>query len=87
MNIIIKPHFNREYLFKILLLGDASVGKSCIITRYVDNTFSQNTMNTIGVEFKLKKIVVDNKNITLQIVRLNKLIYSGIQQDRKDLKL
>ena len=56
-------------MFKLLLLGDANVGKSCLITRYVDGIFNDSTMNTIGVEFKLKKVKIDNKNITLQIVR------------------
>jgi Ras-related protein Rab-1A len=57
-----------DYLFKILLLGDSGVGKSCIILRYTENQFSQNLMNSIGVDFKLKNINVDDKNIKLQIV-------------------
>ena len=52
---------------KILLLGDSGVGKSCIVLRYTDNTFSQNLMNSIGVDFKLKNIEIDNKKIKLQI--------------------
>jgi GTPase SAR1 family protein len=58
-----------EFLFKILLLGDSGVGKSCIILRYIENTFSQNLMNSIGVDFKLKNIEVDGKKVKLQIVR------------------
>ena len=54
--------------FKILLLGDSGVGKSCIILRYIDNNFSQNLMNSIGVDFKLKNIDVDGKKVKLQIV-------------------
>jgi Ras-related protein Rab-1A len=54
-------------LFKILLLGDSGVGKSCIIIRYIENNFSTNLMNSIGVDFKLKNIQIDNKNIKLQI--------------------
>ena len=52
---------------KILLLGDSGVGKSCIVLRYTDNTFSQNLMSSIGVDFKLKNIEIDNKTIKLQI--------------------
>jgi len=60
---------NSNLLFKILLLGDSGVGKSCIILRYTENIFSQNLMNSIGVDFKLKTIEIDNKIIKLQIVR------------------
>jgi small GTP-binding protein len=48
-------------------LGDSGVGKSCIILRYIENNFSTNLMNSIGVDFKLKNIELDNKKIKLQI--------------------
>jgi small GTP-binding protein len=48
-------------------LGDSGVGKSCIILRYIENNFSTNLMNSIGVDFKLKNIEIDNKKIKLQI--------------------
>ena len=54
-------------MFKILLLGDSGVGKSCIIIRYIENNFSHNLMNSIGVDFKLKNIEIDSKKIKLQI--------------------
>ncbi len=68
-----------------MLLGDSGVGKSCIILRYTENQFSQNLMNSIGVDFKLKNILFKEKNIKLQIVRIN-LISSGTQQDKRDLE-
>ena len=54
-------------MFKILLLGDSCVGKSSIILRYIENSFSVNLMNSIGVDFKLKNIEIDNTKIKLQI--------------------
>ena len=60
-------YLNSESLFKILLLGDSGVGKSCIIIRYIENNFSSNLMNSIGVDFKLKNIEIDSKKIKLQI--------------------
>jgi len=51
----------------VLLLGDSGVGKSSIIIRYTENTFSPNLMNSIGVDFKLKNIVTNNKKVKLQI--------------------
>ena len=56
-----------EFLFKILLLGDSGVGKSSIILRYIENNFSQNLMNSIGVDFKLKNIEVKGKKVKLQV--------------------
>ena len=48
-------------------MGDSGVGKSCIILRYIENNFSTNLRNSIGVDFKLKNIELDNKKIKLQI--------------------
>ena len=64
---------NSNFLFKILLIGDSGVGKSCIILQYTENTFSQSLMNSIGVDFKLKNLQLDGKIIKLQIVRKNKV--------------
>ncbi len=58
-----------DKIFKILLLGDCSVGKTCFLVRYVDDTFKDNHITTIGVDFKTK-ILEDEKNselIKLQI--------------------
>jgi GTPase SAR1 family protein len=64
----IKKLICSNFLYKILLIGDSGVGKSCIILQYTENNFSQNLMNSIGVDFKLKTIEVDGKVIKLQIV-------------------
>ena len=50
-----------------MLLGDSGVGKSCIILRYTEDTFSVNLMNSIGVDFKLKNIEIEGKKVKLQI--------------------
>ena len=44
-----------DYLFKVLLLGDSDVGKSSLILRYTDETFNSKLINSIGVDFKMKK--------------------------------
>jgi small GTP-binding protein len=52
---------------KILTLGDASVGKTCIILRYAEDDFPKSTMPTIGIEYKTKQITIQNQQLRLQI--------------------
>ena len=56
-----------DYLFKVLLLGDSGVGKSSLILRYTDETFNSKLVNSIGVDFKMKKKEIDGKIIKIQI--------------------
>jgi Ras-related protein Rab-1A len=58
---------NYDFIFKVLLLGNSDVGKSSLILRYVDGTWSNTFIPTIGVDFKVKTIEVDNKKIKMQI--------------------
>lgn len=53
--------------YKIVLLGDAGVGKSCLALQYADNTFTPNFLSTLGVEFKTKIETVHGKRVKLQI--------------------
>ena len=53
--------------FKILLLGDSSVGKTCFLLRYVEDTFTHNHISTIGVDYKIKLVNESNQLIKLQI--------------------
>jgi small GTP-binding protein len=50
-----------ETMFKILLLGDTSVGKTCFLLRYVEDTFNGGHLSTIGVDFKTKLISFSEK--------------------------
>jgi len=54
-----------DYLFKILLIGDASVGKSSLLLRYTDDKFPENYMATIGIDFRIKSFTLDGKIIKL----------------------
>ena len=48
--------------FKVVLMGDQSVGKSCILGRFVSDSFEENTNSTIGVDFVVKTILNENIN-------------------------
>jgi len=57
-----------DYIFKYIIIGDSGVGKSCLLIRFTEDTFSSATENTIGVEFSAKTITLeDNTNVKLQI--------------------
>lgn len=56
-----------EYLFKIIIIGDAGVGKSNILIRYTKDMFDAANKPTIGIEFSSKTIDVDSKKVKLQI--------------------
>ena len=57
-----------EFVFKILLLGDSEVGKSCFLMRYSDNVFVENYITTIGLDYKLKSVKLDSgKTIKVQL--------------------
>jgi len=56
-----------DYLFKFIVIGDASTGKSCILHRFTENKFKENSTHTIGVEFGSKIVQVGGKTVKLQI--------------------
>ena len=57
-----------EYVYKVLLLGDTTVGKTCFLMKYTDKTFQDIHMATIGLDYRLKSMKLKSgKNIKLQI--------------------
>ena len=56
-----------DFLFKMILIGDSSVGKSNILLKYLKGEFDQNSRATVGVEFGTKSIALNGKRIKIQI--------------------
>ena len=56
-----------DYLLKILIIGNSGVGKSCLLIRFADDIYQENYIATNGVDFKIKTLDVDEKNVKLQI--------------------
>ena len=56
-----------DYIYKILILGDATVGKTSILLRYIDNKFETDSLSTLGVDVKYKYVTLNNKKIRMNI--------------------
>lgn len=57
----------KEFVAKLLIIGDQRVGKSCILTRFTENFYTPHSIMTVGIDYKTKKIKVDGTEIKLQI--------------------
>lgn len=63
---------NFDLFFKLLLIGDSGVGKTCIIFRFADNTFNPTFISTIGIDFKIRTLELgeyDTVNLNQQLHR------------------
>ena len=56
-----------DHLYKLVIVGNTGVGKSCLLLRFADDKFYDNYLATIGVDFKFKILPVDNKLVKYQI--------------------
>jgi len=56
-----------DHMFKLLLTGDSGVGKSSILVRFIDDVFEIEQPSTIGVDFKVKAVTVNEKKVKLTI--------------------
>ncbi|AYV76634.1 MAG: ras-related protein Rab-35 [Terrestrivirus sp.] len=69
-----------DLLIKIICLGDSGVGKSSIISRYVDKYFVGNQLVTLGIDFKIKMVNYHNKNNNTMIVLRQQIWDTGGQE-------
>ena len=53
--------------FKVIIIGDCGVGKTSVLERYHRNYFTENVQSTIGIDFAVHRIILDNYHVKLQI--------------------
>ncbi|GFV61602.1 ras-related protein Rab-3 [Trichonephila clavipes] len=58
---------NFDYMFKILIIGNSSVGKTSFLFRYAEDAFSSAFVSTVGIDFKVKTVFRQDKRVKLQI--------------------
>mmetsp|Transcript_15219 Transcript_15219/g.26378 ORF Transcript_15219/g.26378 Transcript_15219/m.26378 type:complete len:212 (+) Transcript_15219:221-856(+) len=61
------PPNEHDATVKLLLIGDSGVGKSCLLLRFADDSFTSSFITTIGIDFKTRKVPIKDKVIKLQI--------------------
>ena len=61
------PNKDYDYLFKIMLIGNSGVGKTCLLYRYSSDSFNPAYVYTVAIDFKIKTIRLNGKTIKLQI--------------------
>ena len=60
------PH-DIEALYKVVIIGNSGVGKTSLLLRFADDVFNVSPLSTIGVDFKMKTLKVDDKVVKMQI--------------------
>ena len=61
------PH-HQKTVFKIIVVGDSSVGKTCLTFRFCEGRFPLKTEATIGVDFREKALEIDGESIKVYLV-------------------
>ncbi|XP_031753969.1 EF-hand calcium-binding domain-containing protein 4B [Xenopus tropicalis] len=62
-----RPYTAPERIFKIVLVGNSSVGKTSFLRRFCDGSFHPGTSATVGVDYSVKTVTVDNCQVALQL--------------------
>lgn len=57
-----------DYLFKVVVIGDCGVGKTCVVQRFKSGNYVERHGNTIGVDFSMKSLLVDGKRVKVSNV-------------------
>ncbi|XP_003420261.1 ras-related protein Rab-19 [Loxodonta africana] len=58
---------NFDYLFKIILIGDSNVGKTCVVQHFMSGVYTETQQNTIGVDFTVRSLEINGKKVKMQV--------------------
>ncbi|XP_055980061.1 ras-related protein Rab-19 [Sorex fumeus] len=58
---------NFDFLFKVILIGDSNVGKTCVVQHFTSGVYSEAQQNTIGVDFTVRSLEIDGKKVKMQV--------------------
>ncbi|KAJ0012446.1 hypothetical protein NQD34_016780 [Periophthalmus magnuspinnatus] len=56
-----------DFLFKIILIGDTNVGKTCVVQNFKSGVFAERQQNTIGVDFTVRTLDIEGKRVKMQV--------------------
>eukprot|EP01120_Amphizonella_sp_Union-15-10_P011241 TRINITY_DN4717_c0_g1_i2.p1 TRINITY_DN4717_c0_g1~~TRINITY_DN4717_c0_g1_i2.p1 ORF type:complete len:188 (-),score=23.71 TRINITY_DN4717_c0_g1_i2:99-662(-) len=62
-----KPPEDNVPVYKLLLIGDSAVGKTCLLSRFAEKVYTEVFNPTIGVDFKVRSLTLDGTELKLQI--------------------
>lgn len=58
---------NFDFLFKVILIGDSNVGKTCVVQHFTSGVYSAAQQNTIGVDFTVRSLEINGKKVKMQV--------------------
>ncbi|XP_005405479.1 PREDICTED: ras-related protein Rab-19 [Chinchilla lanigera] len=56
-----------DYLFKVILIGDSNVGKTCVVQHFRSGVYTETQQNTIGVDFTVRSLNIEGKRVKMQV--------------------
>ena len=56
-----------DMMMKVIVVGDGTVGKTCLITRFVKNNFSTEYKKTLGVDYLQKQMQIEGDDVTFHV--------------------
>jgi len=58
---------DHDQIMRLLIIGNSSVGKTCLLRRFSEGVYQDSFIPTIGIDIAIKKITIDNKEVKIRI--------------------